>query len=189
MIPLDSMKEKMRRLGIYTLDGSTLVDAELKAYQAGLAPLCDALAEAKRELCIQTAQTWGLARRERMFGPEKPDLPAADRREMLLARFSVARDDFTRDAIERAVIASGFDVSITERPSEGKIQVNCIRVLSDLTEQEAMKRAASEFLPAHLLWEFDFSLLSWDKVDQMDLSFDQMDGADLTWNQIDIYRE
>ncbi len=189
MIPLDSMKTKLLPLGLYSLSGETLVDAELQAYQAGWEPLCSAMEETIREMFLATAQSWGISRRELLFGPEKTDLPLEDRREMLLARLCVTENDVTREAIERAVIASGFDVSIVERPEKGEILVSCIRILSDLTEQEAMKRAASEFLPAHLVWDFDFSLLLWNRVDELDLTFNEMDGADLSWDEIDVYHD
>lgn len=189
MNSLDSMKDKLRTLGLYTLDGSTIIDAELSAYQAGLEPFYRNLEEAKREFFIGTSEGWGLARRENMIGPEKKDLEVQARRDILLSRFAITGSDFTREAIERAVVASGFEVSITERPSEGKIQINCIRILSNLTEQESMKEAAGEFLPAHLLWDFDFGTLLWDRVDEMDLTFEEMDSKDLCWEEIDSYRE
>jgi hypothetical protein len=53
--------------------------------------------------------------------------------------------------------------------------------------QEEIIAAANEFLPVHLICEFDFGSLSWDFLDAKENTFDSMDGLDLTWDAIDTH--
>ena len=55
MNPLDSMSGKLKFIGLYSLNGSTLIDAELEAYAVGLNLIADSLAELENEVFIQTA--------------------------------------------------------------------------------------------------------------------------------------
>ena len=52
---LANLKDCLAQTGIYTLDGTTLVDVELSAYAAGLELALDAYEELLGELFVETA--------------------------------------------------------------------------------------------------------------------------------------
>lgn len=188
MNPYLSIKKKLEPLGVYSLSGGTLVEAELKAYAGELGFLLAAAEELKRELFIRTAESFGLVLREAAAGPERGYLPLEARREMLLYRGAVTVNDNRREDIERAMIACGIRSSISEKTEDQTLYFNCIETLNTFSSQEETEAAAEEFLPTHLSTVFDFGKLDWDFIDAMDKSFQEMDQADYTWNQIDSYQ-
>lgn len=180
---------RLRPLGLYRLDGATLVDAELLAYAEGLALLEEDLMALQREAFVSTAQDYGLSLRERLSGPIKSALPLKDRREMLLYRGGVTAADCTRPGVERAMAASGIRCSIGENREDGRLYINCIAFLNPFVNQQSVIQAAQEFLPAHLNVFFDFRALSWEHIQRRGRSFDDMDAAGLRWDEIDQYKE
>lgn len=183
------LSAQLRPLRLYRLDGSSLVDAELAAYAAGIGFLEDTLDTLERELFVTTALDYGLSLREQLFGGINPSLPLSDRREMLLYRGGITAADCTREGIERAVAAAGVRCSIQENRPDGLLYINCIELLNSFAGQEAVQRAAQEFLPAHLDALFDFRDLSWNAIDIRALDFNAMDAAGRTWDQIDQFEE
>ena len=183
------LSAQLRPLRLYRLDGSTMVDAELAAYAAGIGLLEDTLDTLERELFVSTALDYGLSLREQLFGGNNPWLPLSDRREMLLYRGGITAADCTREGIERAVAAAGVRCSIQENRPDGILYINYMELLNSFAGQEAVKRAAQEFLPAHLEALFDFRDLSWNTIDARGLDFNAMDTAGRTWDQIDQFEE
>lgn len=189
MDAIHRLRARLRPLGLYRLDGSTLVDAELSAYAAGLSLLDEELARLEREAFVPTAREEGLTLRERLFGGGKPSLPLEARREMLLYRGGVTASDSTRERIERAVAAAGVRCSIGENRADGILYLNCMELLNAFTGKQSAQRAAQEFLPAHLETVFDFRDLSWDSLEQRGLTFAVMDAAGRSWDSIDHFEE
>lgn len=185
MNSLDSMLDKLKPIGVYSLSGSTLIDAELAAYAVGLDLIYHGVEELESEVFVQTAADYGLALREQAFGPKKDELPIEDRRRMLLYRGAVTVNDFTRESMERAMIAVGFKTSMNEKIAEKKLYINYIETLGGNQTQAGIIAAANEFLPAHLICEFDFSSLFWDFLDAKENTFDVLDGINSTWDEID----
>lgn len=155
---LDVMGRRLRETGLYTVDGTTLVDAELQAYAAGFQPVMEAYEELERELSIRTATDYGLTLREALVGQWAPHLSVAERRRMLLARLSIGSNDHTVPALERALDSVGIIAQIKENPAEDSITV----VVTDVSRlqnptAEMIQSLAGQFLPAHLLIEYDLS--------------------------------
>ena len=134
---------------------------------------------------IALAESYGLESRERMAGALRPELSLAARREMLLYRGAVTSNDFTRESIERALVAAGFRASVTEYGGNQNLYVNCLELLDASITAERAMAAAAEFLPAHLGCDYDFSPLTWTWIEQKEWTFAQMDAKDLSWQQID----
>ena len=149
--PLAAMRRRLRETGVYKADGTTLVDAELAAYQAGLQPVLEAYETLWRELFVRTAETYGLENKEHLVECSKGNISLARRRAMLLHHLSVGE-------LESALACVGITATIEEVPEEGKLSV----VVTDLSEmaeptEENAAAMAERFLPVHLTAEFDFS--------------------------------
>ena len=145
-----------RPLRLYRLDSSTLVDAELAAYAAGIGFWEDTLDTLERELFVTTALDYGIPPGATVWR-SNPSLPLSDRREMPLYRGRDYSGGLYPGGIERAVAAAGVR-SIQENRPDGLLYINCIELLNSFAGQEAVKRAAQEFLPAHLDALFDFRI-------------------------------
>ena len=159
--PLDVMRRRLRETGVYKADGTTLVDAELAAYQAGLQPVLEAYETLWRELFVSTAESFGIENKEHLVGCAKGDVSLARRREMLLHHLSVGESDFTVRSLESALACVGITATIAEVPQEGKLRV-VVTDLSGMAEptQENARALAERFLPVHLAVEYDFSAVT-----------------------------
>lgn len=182
---LNSMTAKLKPIGLYCLNGSSLIDAELEAYAEGMNLIYEGIEELKNEVFIPTAVDYGLSLREQAFGPKKENLAVEDRRSMLLYRSAVTVNDYTRESMERAMIATGLRISMSEKIADKELYINYIESLGAYSTQVEIIAAANEFLPAHLVCAFDFGSFTWNFLDAQDNTFDSLDAQELTWNQID----
>ena len=156
-----SMRRRLTETGVYRADGTTAVDAELAAYQAGLQPLTERYEALWQELFVQTAENWGLEKKEHLVGCAAGVVSAEQRRAMLLHHLSVGESAFSKQALEDALACVGISAAITELPSEGKLRI-IVTDLSGMAEpdEETAVALAERFLPVHLTAEFDFSAVS-----------------------------
>lgn len=68
---LNSMKQKLHPLGIYSLSDGSVVTAELAAYAEVLDAIEAQLTELEQERFVATAQTYGITMRELAIGSEQ----------------------------------------------------------------------------------------------------------------------
>lgn len=186
MRALESMRSKMKQTGMYTLDGSTLVDRELQAYAVGLDMVFDALAELQEESYVATASGYGLSLREQLFHIA-PQGGTEERRAAILGYSAVTPKGSSTEAVQRTMNAAGLPCELCEMISEQKVYVNCLAQNTDETAKNRGVKIAKLFLPAHLSAELDFRSISWNNIDQADETFDNKDGRELTWDSIDCY--
>lgn len=152
------MRKRLRETGLYKLDGTTKVDAELKAYTAGFQAVMNAYEKLAGELAVQTAETFGLTLREGLIGLSLSHLPLAQRRAQLLQNLAVSGNDYTVEAIEKALDAAGITARITERPEDNAITVTVTDISrTGAEERSVVETLAALYLPAHLHITYDFS--------------------------------
>ncbi len=186
MNALESMVSKLKATGIYTLNGTSLVDYELQAYAAGLKMATDTFAQLEQESFIATATDYGISNRETQFqvgaygGSE-------ERRTALLKRGAITPNDFTKADMERVLSMAGLNAEICENTAAKKLYVNCLGETADNAAMQSALRIAKLFLPAHLNAELDFRSISWNNIDQLDECFDTKDSFGYTWDAIDCY--
>ena len=77
----EHMGQVLEGTGLYDLTGSTPVDWELDAFEAGFAPLEAAFARLLGDLFVATASREQVARWESLFRPQPADAPLEDCRE------------------------------------------------------------------------------------------------------------
>lgn len=174
-------------LGIYALDGSSLVDCELLAYDAAFAVLEELLEEIRLQAMIQTSTGEGLRAHERLVGlGQREGLSDDIRRDLILYRLSVAPFDFTAEGMVRSMRAAGLDGQLTEHSPEERITVRSNAFIDRFEDLDSLKARLSEMLPAHLDWEFDTGYLTWDMFDSREVVWDRWDGLDFTWDMFDV---
>lgn len=186
MDTLNSIKSKLKPLGLYNLNDTTIINAELSAYAVGLDILNDQFDQIEKECFICTSISYGLDLREKLFGYLKSSLPNEKRRERLLYRKKITSNDYTKLKIEEAAKSCGLEGYIIEKNGTMDFDFNCTNSFLSEQEKQSVLNESKEFLPAHLACSFDFRNLSWDAISKLDKTFNEMDQKDLTWNQIDI---
>ena len=155
---LTSIKKKLRPLNLYNLNDENIINAELSAYAVALDIINSKLAELERECFISTAESYGLERREKLFGYVRDSLELSKRRDMLIYRGSITSNDFTKEALEEALMASGMEATITEDFKNNSITVNCTNIFDTVKSESEAQVAAKEFMPAHLTATFNFNV-------------------------------
>jgi len=174
----------LRPLGVYRLEPGTLVWCELNSYAAGIALVAGALEETERELCIKTAQGYGLEMWEAaVFGSAFPDLPAENRRRMLMAALSVQPDGWSLGALERALEGVGITASIREHPADERLSVAVESYHGRAADYSAILERLQRFLPAHLEFSLEMGEFSWEDFDEREYPWDQWDQLDLDWER------
>lgn len=157
MDSLLSIKRKLSPLNLYNLDDQNIINAELSAYAVALDMINYEIASLENECFISTAQSYGLDLREKLFEYIRTELSNEKRREMLIYRKSITSNNFTKSKLEEALMSSGIEATISEDFDNNTITVNCTDIFDTSKTQEDAKKAAEEFLPAHLEATFNFS--------------------------------
>ncbi len=177
----EHMGQVLEGTGLYDLTGSTPVDWELDAVEAGFAPLEAAFARLLGDLFVATASREQVARWESLFRPQPADAPLEDCRETVLRRFAVHQDSFTPAAVEALLPGAGVRGVLLEN-EEGGLTIVLGRLLG-ITKEEAT-RELDQLLPSHLSWEWDESV-TWVAMDAYPRSFAEWDALGLSWTRLE----
>lgn len=157
MSSYDSMKEKLNSVGIYSIDESSNISKELTACAEGLDSLFENLDAMTKEYFIETAEDYGIVRREKFLGKEKMEYSAEKRREMLELQEQNMGGKCTPDAFSDILRSCGLtDFSFTEQPTDNKLSVSINDTLSQEQKKIVTERINLEF-PLHLNIEINFS--------------------------------
>ena len=177
----EHMGQVLEGTGLYDLTGSTPVDWELDAFEAGFAPLEAAFARLLGDLFVATASREQVARWESLFRPQPADAPLEDCRETVLRRFAVHQDSFTPAAVEALLPGAGVR-GVLLKNEEGGLTIVLGRLLG-ITKEEAT-RELDQLLPSHLSWEWDESV-TWVALDAYPRSFAEWDALGLSWTRLE----
>lgn len=181
------LRAALRPLGLYRLDGTTLVDAELCAYGAGFAFLEQALDVLWRESFLQTAEDYGLSMREEaMRLLLRPDGGVDKRRALLLYRLAVAPSDYNVRGMVGSIRAAGLNAVIVEDFVGKRLRIIENGFIGTYQDIDSVKDDVRRMLPAHLEADFDIGSMTWNQFDAANPTFDAFDANDITWGQWDI---
>lgn len=184
---INSMIDKLSPLGIYNLSNDTLVYKELIMYSVALDEISSLLEELERECFVQTAVSYGLSNREKIWGFERDDLSVEKRKSIILNRLNIDENNFTLEAMENFLSVVNFNADIEENPTENQVLINNKNTSYSKAERAWIKEQLVNFFPAHLELIVDFRVITWEDIDNKNLTFAQMDSASLTWKDIENY--
>ena len=157
MKSLVSMKQKLEPLGLYDLSGSGEVDCELKAYAEGLDTLFDTLDELQREYFIQTAESFGLSRRESFEIRERAELPVQERRDSLMYFERTVMTGLTDSEFAEFLERIGLtDYTLTVNHSRGSMNLRIADSKTDGEKALIEKQIRAE-IPTHMRLDISYS--------------------------------
>lgn len=156
MTAYESIKEKLSATGLYNINRNGLIDAEIKAYDAGLQNLYNGIDELLRECFIQTAEGWGLEQLEAMAKTYMSGDSLEFRREKLMNRLQVNSGSIGKDALEKQAASLGLSCTITENISESKIYLDILTEVAD-EKKDFLKEELMRFEPPHLIMYVSFN--------------------------------
>ena len=157
MKSLVSMKHKLEPLGLYDLSGSGEVDCELKAYAEGLDTLFDTLDELQRENFIQTAESYGLSRRESFEIRERAELPVQERRDSLMYYERTVITGLTDSECAEFLEMIGLtDYTLSVNHSRGSMNLTIADSKTDGEKALIEKQIRAE-IPTHMRLDITYS--------------------------------
>lgn len=157
MKSLVSMKQKLEPLGLYDLSGSGEVDCELKAYAEGLDTLFDTLDELQRENFIQTAESYGLSRRESFEIRERAELPVQERRDSLMYYERTVITGLTDSEFAEFLERIGLtDYTLSVNHSRGSMNLSIADSKTDGEKALIEKQIRAE-IPTHMRLDISYS--------------------------------
>ena len=157
MKSLVSMKQKLEPLGLYDLSGSGEVDCELKAYAEGLDTLFDTLDELQRENFIQTAESFGLSRRESFEIRERAELPVQERRDSLMYYERTVITGLTDSEFAEFLERIGLtDYTLSVNHSRGSMNLRIADSKTDGEKALIEKQIRAE-IPTHMRLDITYS--------------------------------
>lgn len=188
MAALDNLYEALEPLRLYALHTHSLVDRELAVYGKALSGVEELAADLMRQTFVQTATEEDLARHEKLVGlVERQNAQLDARREMVLYRMGVAPQDYTVAGLTASIRTAGMVARLEEHPREESLLVHCQELLDQSVDLDWLKREVAAMLPAHVEFQFDIGVMTWDLFDTGDVSWDHWDATGMTWTEFDIH--
>lgn len=146
----DSMKQKLDEIGIYNINAGSNISNELAACAEGLDGLFQSLETMTKEYYIETAEDYGIVRREKFLGKERSEYTTEKRREMLKLLEQNMGGKCTSDAFSDILKSCGLsDFSFTESPTNYRLSIHVNDVLTEEQKDIVRQRVDLEF-PLHL---------------------------------------
>ena len=164
-----------------------MLTGELLSYDQGFRYIEEKLSSLKALPFLSLCSKEDLERYRRLLRVKKSD-KATDKavREMVLAKFSMASNGYTLEKITKAFKSIGLDCVVSEDTKNGKIKITAIGFLDENKSYERIKEELKKIAPAHLEFDFDIGILTWEMLDKKDLSFLELDENDFSWEEIDL---
>ncbi len=185
MTGYESMVKTMKPIGAYTLDGTTYVDNELKAYAAELDRLSAEIEEVIKESIVTTAEGDGLRFYERLVGTLDDNTSTDLRREMIIYLLNLNMNDNTPDGIKKFFKSIGLECEITENPAIFDLYIKPLGGEYSISERKYIINRAKDFLPCHLTFTIDFREATWADYDSKGRTFKQIDALGLSWEEFE----
>ena len=184
----DYLRELLRPLGVYRLDGSFL-GAELDSLGTGLDGVQAYLEEIQREMCLITAQDRGLEMAAGLF-VRRPAASTVQRmRQALAALGRIGGDSFTLAAINSTICGCGLNAVVTETDSPGTVEVRFPEVAGIPEDFDQMQPIIEDILPAHLLIRYVYSYQTWAQLEARGLTWAALEADQVTWKQLETMVE
>ena len=152
-----SMREKIQSTGLYSVKDNTNINTELRAYATGIDLLFSNLELMLKELFIDTAESYGIAEREKLIGAERSEYSIEKRREMLKDMQMTRGLSCTPKAFEKTLESYGLsDFTMVEKFVQQEVVITVKDVLTDEIKNWVVKRIQDDF-PSHLTLTVVFS--------------------------------
>ena len=180
----EGMKELLRPLGVYDLEGPFLA-GELAAMGAALDGVRGELEDTEREFIPLTAQDWGL---EQIAGllPRRPVADtAAELGEAVAALLRIGGDSFTLTAINDHLKGCGLNAVASETETPGVVEVRFPDVPGIPDGFESMRAILEDILPCHLDIRYVYWYITWALMEERFATWGDIEKLGPTWEELE----
>lgn len=173
-------------LGIYTFHPGSISKSELESIGLMLDGCAAQMEETEREALVPTAEDWGLEKIEALFA-KKPAAPTlALRRAAIAALTQIGGDDFTLQAINRALSGCGVTAEVAETAQAGRVRVTFPNTAGIPEEFDRIAEIILDIIPCHLETEFYFRYLTWAELEVRFPTWGDIEQAGHTWETLEL---
>lgn len=141
-----------------------------------------------KQLFIDHA-TWGLARWEAICGiPFDDDKPEEQRRSVIKSKIRGA-GTVTLAVIKN--VADSFqngEIKVEENFAAYEVVITFIGKRGVPPNENDVRTALREIVPAHLNLKFQYTYLLWNELDTANLTWDQLDALNMSWDQLEVWK-
>ena len=150
-LPKSQMYRDMTALGLYDLDGGTLVRCEMRAYQYGFQLLRELIDGIELDWRPGSCSVKRLAEWEGILGiPARQGASVEERRQGVLRLWSLGEKERTPAGVAGLLAAAGLTGEMTEDFGERKVVLRVTGVLDGYGSVGSCVERLRELLPAHL---------------------------------------
>lgn len=182
----DNMRELLRPLGVYRLDGGCSGE-ELNVVGEELDLSFESAETALREMLLATAQDDGLAAWEELF-PYRPLRNDADGRRMAIAALMrIDGRSFTQAALNDTLSGCGFTAVAEEGSEPMTVVVHFEDVRGVPPDFAELSKRIEDILPCHLNVSYYFVYSSWADIESAGLTWGELDALELSWWEFERY--
>ena len=146
-----------------------------------------ALEEVHREICLTTAEDWGLEQVAALFRRRPPAATIKTMREALAALLRIGGDSFTLEAINDTISGCGVNARVEETSQAGTVEVSFPQVPGIPPNFEEIRVIIEDILPAHLVIEYHYWYLTWQQLEQKFSCWQDIEDKALTWYGLETY--
>ena len=174
-------------LGVYDLSEGRINRGELKIYGGYLDEGAEHLEDSGREMCLATAESFGLERVEELLPYRPASSTLALRRAALAALLRIGGDSFTLEAINDTLAGCGINAKARETGTPNYVQVYFPDVPGIPDQFERLRTIIEEILPCQLGIEFVFWYLTWAQLEEKFPSWSAIEEKGLAWEELQSY--
>ena len=147
------MLTQLKSTGLYRLDGSTVVEKELRIYSDFLGELEYEIRKLADNCFLDTLDRDGILALRRLYALPA-GMSAADLKEIAQLRAGITNRDFTREGVLRCMAAGGFQAEIMENFTQGTVTVTIRSDKGAFGTREEAEAFLRGCLPFHLVPDF-----------------------------------
>lgn len=190
MSSFDTLKRTLEATGFYSVQPSSPLYFELKTYADEIDRMTAETDRLRREMFIATAEDFGLAKYEKLYGREMYDLSTGDRRTILLNRLCITPADHTVGSIAKVLTSCGLThFKVYEQKSMDALTVTGNGHIYSEAQIAWIVAQLSRLMSAHLELFVFLNELNWLELEARDKTWQEIDAEDFTWNQFDNLRK
>ena len=180
------LRRLLEPLGVYQ-GNAPFQGGELEALGEAFDLVDQALEEVHREICLTTAEDWGLEQVAALFRRRPPAATIKTMREALAALLRIGGDSFTLEAINDTISGCGVNARVEETGQAGTVEVSFPQVPGIPPNFEEIRVIIEDILPAHLVIEYHYWYLTWQQLEQKFSCWQDIEDKAFTWYGLETY--
>ncbi|MCI6007578.1 putative phage tail protein [Oscillospiraceae bacterium LCP25S3_E10] len=188
MSHMGNMTARLKPLGLYSLESSTVVYKELLCYAQQLEAVADEISNLLKESIVTSAEDYGIEMWELLWGVKRSDMDIAKRRQAISERLALTGRSCTVDDVKNFFLSLGAKAEISEDYIKNRLYIHITNGSEiSMNLRKYISAQALEFLPAHLAVFLDYRLGNWNTLDQKNNTFNTYDAMNYTWDKLEHY--